>query len=356
MNIMHFLPGKIWGGAEQYALDLGEALKSKGHKVSYLSYPSNAVMNRMKGIENYSCLKLNRFRNSKELISLVKDKDVIHIHDIRHLAAIMRACDKIGSKPEFVLTRHIARASKVMPWDRKYLLRLKNMIFVSSFAKDLWLSVNPWMPVEKCSVVINSIPTVSPHAPQTIRERFSITDRTPLMVFTGRIRKSKGCENIIKALSLLKDMEWKMVFIGACKPVGYDEYLTKMAIKNGIGDKVHFYGFADNVRDLIREADLGLAPSIVREACHLSSLEYMQNGICVITSNNGAQKEYIESGKTGILINSSSFTELSGAIRSMLNDEDKRVWIGNHEKIYFENHLSYPIFLNNILKIYETNY
>lgn len=355
MNIMHVLPGKIWGGAEQYALDLGEALKSKNHEVSYLSYPSKAVMNRMKGVEDYSCLKLNRFSNSKELLSLVKDKDIIHIHDISHLAAIMRACDKIGSKPEFVLTRHIARASKVMPWDRKYLLRLKKMIFVSSLAKDLWLSANPWMPEEKCSVVINSIPSVHSKTPQSIRERFSISAKTPLIVFTGRIRKSKGCENIIKALSLIKDKEWEMVFIGACKPLDYDQHLTKIAIETGIGERIHFYGFADNVRELIREADLGLAPSIVREACPLSPLEYMQQGICVIASDNGAQKEYIESGKTGVLINPLSYTELSEAIINLLKNDGKRVKIGDNAKEYFESHLSYPIFLNNILRIYDSN-
>lgn len=352
MNILHVLPGKIWGGAEQYALDLGEALSFSGHHVSYLAFPTKPIESRMKDISECVFLKFDRFGSSKELIPSVKYQDVIHIHDIRHLKPVMRACDKIGNSPKFILTRHIARDSRVMPWNQKYLLRLNKMIFVSSFAKDLWLGTNSWFPAEKCFVLLNSIPSNN-NPQESLRKRFFIADNTPLLIYTGRIRKSKGCDNILKALSLLKELEWEMVFIGNCKPSDYSDHLMKIAFKEGIGSRIHFYGFSTNVRGLIHEADLGLAPSIVRESFHLSPLEFMQRGVCVITSDNGAQKEYIQSNRTGILINPLSYVELSKAIRNMLVDKSKRERIGRDSRLYFENYLSYPNFLKKIIDIYE---
>ena len=43
MKIVHIFPGKVWGGAEQYVLDLGEALRKRGYEVSYVARPSKEV-------------------------------------------------------------------------------------------------------------------------------------------------------------------------------------------------------------------------------------------------------------------------------------------------------------------------
>ena len=43
MKILQIIPGKIWGGAEQYIVDLGRELEARGHEVTYLAYAREAV-------------------------------------------------------------------------------------------------------------------------------------------------------------------------------------------------------------------------------------------------------------------------------------------------------------------------
>ena len=43
MKILQIIPGKIWGGAEQYIVDLGRELEARGHEVTYLAYDREAV-------------------------------------------------------------------------------------------------------------------------------------------------------------------------------------------------------------------------------------------------------------------------------------------------------------------------
>lgn len=78
-----------------------------------------------------------------------------------------------------------------------------------------------------------------------------------------------------------------MVFVGRCKPENYVGKLLQNAERLGIKDRIHLIGFTSNVRNFVCEAYIALAPSIVREQCSLSQLEFMQTGKCIITTNNG---------------------------------------------------------------------
>lgn len=355
MKIIQVFPGKIWGGAEQYILDLGRALEQKGHNVIYVALPYKAVTSRLSKQQSLICLPFrNRFdrHTVTELASLLQDADIIHIHDIRFLKYVIRAKKQSKSETRIILTRHIARKSIVMPWNRHLFKAIYKMIFVSELAKKLWFTVNPWMDNGKCTVILNSVLPASDGKQESIRHKFHIPYNEQLIVFTGRIRKSKGCETIIKALSRLTDYKYHMVFIGACKPAGYDKKLMKIAQQSKISDRIHFYGFSPNVRLLIKEADIGIAPSIVKEACPLSPMEFMQAGKCIITSDNGAQSEYIHSGENGILVAPSDVDNLTRTLKQILESPEERLRLGQMAMKFFKENLTYSKFICNILNVY----
>lgn len=358
MRIIHIIPGKVWGGAEQYIIDLGETLRNmEGHEVFYISRKAEAVTQRLNGKFVYKDMNFRMPYDPIAVYQLKKEiertkADVIHIHDAKFLSVAVMAARLSSNSPKVILTRHIARRSRTNWLMRRFFLQLDTIVFVSELARQLWLEVNGWMPEGKCVVVHNSIPD-TPCRPCSIRKELGINECTPVIAFTGRVRKSKGCAIIVKALGKIKNMNFAMVFIGACKPKDYSAKLLAMAEKQGIKDKLFFYGFTDNARGLIAEVDLGLAPSIVREACPLSPMEYMKYGKCVIATDNGAQPEYIKHGINGILINPGSVEQLSSSIRLMLEDVDSRNQIGNEAKLYFDKELEYSIFIKRILDIYK---
>ena len=357
MNILQIFPGKVWGGAEQYVLDLGVALSRLGHGVHYAAYDNRAILDRVeenvmtfpfRGICDWNTItRLARFVQEKNI-------DLIHIHDTRFVPMVILA-KKYGKRDvRVVLTRHIARASRVFPFYRNLFRSLHCVIFVSDLARKMWYSVNTWMPREKIHVVLNSIPDVVEESGyESLRQKYQIPNNIPLIVFTGRIRRSKGCAVLLEALAALKNLPYHVVFVGSCKPKDYISCLSDMAKHYGISDRVSFYGFSRNVRLLIKDSDIGAAPSIVRESCHLSAMEFMQAGKCVITTTNGAQSEYISSGETGMLVSPKSANELAEALAGLLNNMEECRRIGERAKTYFESNLNYSRFIQHIVDCYS---
>lgn len=359
MKILQIFPGKVWGGAEQYVLDLGNALQARGHQMYYVACDCQAVAGRLEKEIEFIALP---FMGVLDLLSIyrlslvIKERalDVIHLHDIRFVSIVMIARFLAGSKARVVFTRHVARASRVTPLFRPLFKKLHRIIFVSELARCLWLSVNQWMPREKCKVIHNSIPAVVDEmGNESLRRKYHIADGTPLIVFTGRIRRSKGCAVLIEALATIKEFPFHVVFIGNCKPQNYQTKLIKMARHHGLAARISFYGFSNQTRNLISEADIGVAPSLVREACPLSPMEFMQVGRCVITTNNGAQPEYIQSFRTGVLVSPGNVEELAHALRLLIADEKLRQRISRHAKWYFEHHMGYGQFIDKILACYS---
>lgn len=357
MKTVQIFPGKVWGGAEQYVLDLGTALETRGHEVTYVARPSKAVTDRLDGRVAYTTVAIGSMLGSHtatdRLASLIKDADVVHVHDLKHVAAVSKAIRMSGSKARIVVTRHVARASRVMPWHRKSLLQIHTLIFVSRLGRELWRSVNGWMPEEKCRVVHNSIPPYKDTDSDDMRRRYGLDSSTPLLMFTGRVRKSKGCQVLVEALGELRDLKWQMVFVGKCKPADFDKELLETSRDKGIASRIGFTGFSDRVRSLIRQSDIGIAPSIVREACPLAPMEFMQAGVCVVATDNGAQPEYISHGRTGILIKPNDVSGTATALRELITDHQRRDTIARRGREYFESEMSYDRFISNILACYE---
>lgn len=347
MKIIEIIPGKVWGGAEQYILDLGRALTARGHEVEYLCRQAEAVTRRLdaEGIP-YRLLD-NSLRVDAE------GADAVHIHDSKFVKPAVKSASACKNAPRVVLTRHIARGSRVMPWNRGYWRRLHRIVFVSDIARNLWRERNDWMPAEKCTVIHNSIPPVCGAAEATdLRRTFGIGTDTPLLMLTGRIRRSKGCETLIKALGSIRDLPWAMVFVGATKPADYRERLMKLSAAEGIADRVFFTGFTSNARSLVCQADIGVQPSIVREAFGLSVLEFMQAGKPVVTTDNGGQREFVTDGSNGFLIAPDDSKALSEALRALICDKPLREKMGECGQKYYTARLGYNTFVDNITEAF----
>lgn len=355
MKIVHILAGKIWGGAEQYALDLGKTMASQGHEVKFVARQSQPVVSRLDAEADIdiSYMKLGgRFDRSSlnALTRTLDNTDVVHIHDIHDLPMVVKAARRCSSPPRIILTRHIARASRTPLWDRRYLRWLHRIIFVSDLSRRLWTEANPGFPQQRCLTVINSIHPVDTHSDAA---RGTDSEATVQIGFTGRIRRSKGCGVLVEALARVADRPWHMTFVGACKPAGYIDTLKRAAREAGIDGRITFTGFRSDVQQLISGFDIGVAPSIVREACPLSPMEYMQQGVAVIASDNGAQPEYIADGVTGLLVPPGDAEALAAAIAGLIDDPALRQRIAAAGRSYFDHHMSYDAFVARVMEAYR---
>ncbi len=359
MNILQVYPGKVWGGAEQFVHDLGVALEARGARVGYVCRSdSRAVLDRTEATPldfgwRWSVAGARRLAAEADHLGA----DVVHIHDLRFVPQAVRARRYAARPFAVVLSRHIARRSSVRLWNRSAARRVDTWVFVSQLAGSMFTEANSWIDTEKCHVVLNSVPRppeLSADALEALRQSIGASGDEPVLMFCGRVRKSKGVEVILKALSGLTDRRWRLVIAGKFRSERFRRRCDALIREGGLDGRVTCPGFVSNPRDYEAIADIGLAPSIVRESCGLAPMEFMAAGVPVITTTNGAQREYIDNGRTGLLVAPGSVDELRDAIARLLDDADARVRIGQAAAREYRDKLSYPRFVDRMMAIYRS--
>lgn len=358
-HVLQIFASSSWGGGEQYVYDLSRELMKEGYSVYFVSRKSEGIEKKMRAI-NIPCgvLPMKGIFDLKSVFRLAglikKDKiDLIHVHLFKDAFTASFARMISRKKIKIVLTRHLVRPGKtgfLYVWLYKQLDRI---IFISELAKKEFLSTLPSVDQKKISIVYNSIPVISPERSfERLRESYNIGDETTLLAFTGRLVGEKGVEVLIKSLIRIKSHDFLLLIAGKGVPE-YEKQLFDLVRDNGLTDKVRFCGFVDNPRALIQQVDIGVVPSVGKEAFGLSVIEFMQAGKAVVTTNNGAQVEFVTDGVDGILIPPANEIALSEALLALINNKDLRQQIACHAKEHFEKELAYPFFFQKIIDIYE---
>ncbi len=162
----------------------------------------------------------------------------------------------------------------------------------------------------------------------------------------------KGLGVLIEALGKLQDADWRLTVCGTGS--GKDVMpLVARARQLGIDSRIDWKGHVDNVIDEFAQADVAIVPSIWREPFGLTILEAMSQGLPVITTDNGAQREFMEDGADGILVPPSDSTALAAAISRLVSDRALRADMGRHACDTYTTRLSYDRFYQSILALYN---
>lgn len=362
LNIIQIFASADWGGGEKYAYDLSRELIRHGHRVCIVSRPSSIISSKAadSGISHMP-LPLKGFLDLRSALRLarilrIERADIIHVHNFKDAFTAAYASKLCGSRCRIVLTRHLVKKGKSSLPFRGLYKSLDAMVFVSELARREFLSTAPAQAASKTEVIYNSsaIAGHTPHSgsePEDLRAKFGIGNDTFLVGFTGRVAPEKGPEILIQAVGLTTEVDTAAVFIGSGDSA-YVERLQKAAHECGACDRIFFYGYADNVQELIRQVDAGVAPSTAREAFCLSAIEYMREGKPVVTTDNGAQREYIVPGENGLLVPPSSPDDLAAAIRTLATDRELRERLGAEGKRTFDRSFRYDTFYRRMMQVY----
>ena len=348
MRIIHLVSNKVWGGGEQYVLDLAKEFATRGCKVSIVSRDIDAVTNRFKAaglppttmalkgaIDIVSPLRLARMVAGDEPV-------IIHVHNFKDATTAVRARALSRNRNvRIVMTRHLVKQAK-----RSTLYnRLDAMIFVSQLACNEFMSGTPAIDATKVHVIHNSI-KLPPAATE------SSPNEGLTYMFHGRLSPEKGIDTLLQAFAMADMPHARLVIAGS----GNGEYVKTLhgvAARSGIAQQITWTGHVSDIHPLIQKAEVGVCPSHVREAGSLSVLEYMSHGKPVVASDNGSQPEYITNGKEGFLVQPGDADALAAAIRRLGNAAERKA-MGVEAQKSFEERLAFPIFIAKIENVYNT--
>lgn len=246
---------------------------------------------------------------------------------------------------KIIATRHLVKAAKTDPSHTAVYAALDAIVFVSRLALDEFLSSDPEVDRSRLHVIHNAV--AIPPCPRANR-----ADGPVNLIFAGRIVPEKGLGVLIEALGKLQDTDWRLTVCGTGS--GKDVMpLVARARQLGIDSRIDWKGHVDNVIDEFAQADVAIAPSIWREPFGLTILEAMSQGLPVITTDNGAQREFMKDGADGILVPPSNPTALAAAISRLVSDPALRADMGRHACDTYTARLSYDRFYKSILALYN---
>jgi glycosyltransferase involved in cell wall biosynthesis len=148
------------------------------------------------------------------------------------------------------------------------------------------------------------------------------------IVFNGAIVKRKGVEDLLNAVSIVKNSlpAVKAKIIGYPGDRNYFLHLSKLIEEKGLLENVRFIGFLEKHEDVLREmkkSKILVLPTHV-DTGPRSVAESITIGVPVISSNIDGLRNMITNNESGILVEVGDIESLANAITKLLNDAQLR--------------------------------
>ncbi|HDO26248.1 MAG TPA: glycosyltransferase [Nitrospirae bacterium] len=140
----------------------------------------------------------------------------------------------------------------------------------------------------------------------------------------ANLRPVKGHIFLIKALSILKEMNFSVLIIGEGD---LKDRLVERSAEKGLDDKVFFLGGRTDIPELLAITDIFVLPSL-SEGMPVSVMEAMASGVPVVATDVGGVSELVIDGETGFLVPSQTPELLAEKISILMDDEELRKTMG----------------------------
>jgi glycosyltransferase involved in cell wall biosynthesis len=158
---------------------------------------------------------------------------------------------------------------------------------------------------------------------------------TNKVLFVGRFVPKKGLRYLFEAMERL-DAGYELVLVGDGPQL---EQFKRQA--TDLDMDIRFEGAVPptEVDSYYRDATVFVLPSIEGEGMPNVVLEAMSWGVPVVTTDSGGLPSIVDDGRTGYLVSMRDTEALAGRIEELLNDPEKREFMGqNARQFVIENH------------------
>lgn len=132
----------------------------------------------------------------------------------------------------------------------------------------------------------------------------------------GDLNKNKNYSTVIDAISKTnsKDIHYIICGLG---PLEKD--LKKQIVKLDLESQIHLLGFRNDVKDLMAISDCAIISSF-REGLPRTTMEAMASGLPCIVSDIRGNRDLIENGKGGFLVNPSDAQQYAASVIKLKED------------------------------------
>ncbi len=328
--VLHVINGEHFSGAERVQQLLGKNLNEFGYQ------------------PHFACVKPGKFPDLCALPeSQVSQTEMHGRFDLAVVGRIAALAQEIKAEilhahtpRTAMITSMVARANK-LPWvyhvhsptvrdsSRGLVNRLNDWVEKLSIRNcDCLITVSQSLADElkragihpdRVQMVANGVPDITPIDTDQRRK----TKGWSLGII-ALMRPRKGVEIALRAMQLLSKThpEVTLELIGGFESIEYQIQILTMIEDLGIGDKVRWSGFTNDVPTAIRRLDALVLPSLYGEGMPMVVLESMAAAVPVIATHVEGTPEVVRDGIEGYLAMPGDHESLSRAIQTLTADRE----------------------------------
>lgn len=187
---------------------------------------------------------------------------------------------------------------------------------------------------EKTFTVLNSIyvnnfgTRNSQNISHDIKNNLNISENDKVILFAGRITKSKGVYELVSAFKNIVREDLKLVIVGDSwykKSPKKDKYIDLIKdISEDVRENIIFTGYVEysDMPNYYAIADIVVIPSIWQEPCSLTLFETMASNKVLLTTNTGGTPEVVKNHGILINVNDNMIESLSENLEELINDRE----------------------------------
>jgi len=284
--------------------------------------------------------------------------DVVHVHDLLSPATIALLSQPLARAPVVAKVLSTGPGGDVDRLLTKPLGVRRLRAMASSFSAFVCLSDDVAQELRSHGVRegrLRQIPNgvdvecfrpADPREREHERARLGLRAEGPAALYAGRFAPVKQLDQLIKAVSEVRELSLIMVGEGS-----EEARLRGLVADLGLGDRVSMLPSVPNPAPLYRAADF-YASTSTTEGMSNSVLEAMASGLPVVAMSASGMGELV-SQATGSLVPSGDMVALAAALRALALDPDRRRALGTAARDLVADRYSLGFVADRLRDLYE---
>lgn len=359
MNILYLANHLNIGGITSYVLALATGLKKRGHSIYIASSGGELLFRFIKEDIIYISIpiKTKQEISPKILISMFKLLGLIRQYDIDIVHSNSRTTQVLGTLLDRACgIAHISTAHgffkkrffrKLFPcWGRK--------VIAISESVRVHLRDDFGVKEQNIRIIHNGIdverPKTKDQKPKMeIKIKFRLGDG-PVVGIIARLSEEKAHNYLIEAMREVVDKipQVQLLIVGEGRQ---KQRLVTLTTTLNLDKNIIFVPQVLDTKEVLSVMDIFVLPSL-KEGLGLSLMEAMAAGCAVIGSNVGGIRSLIQDQYNGLLVEPTDSKALAKAILELLQDPEKRQYLGKLAQIFITQNFSQEKMVLETEKLY----
>lgn len=364
---LQMLVSPHFGGGEKVAIDIHRKLAAAHGDAARLLLPPGGETERIvrqAGL-HYSRFEIERLTSPSRvrsgleqlrLLGAVPGKGILHVHAPFLFGAtrLLRSISRLRT----VLHLHLECHADDLAWPLA--LPPDAVVVCAGFMRSIVEEAlgNAGISNTEIWVVRNAVDaqSFSIGDRQASRRAIGLAEGTPLAVIAANLSPHKGQETAIRSVRLLKDrgrnVHLWLVGIERDEGGAYRARLETLVETLGVGDRVRFAGFRDDMPRIWQAADFALLPS-TSEGLPLTLLEAQACGAVVLAAPTGGIPEIVADGRTGFLVAAEDARGYAAHMERLLDEPAHARELASRARSQIDREHSFESFHASIHGLYD---